>query len=96
MYQLFPSLTLLLNSPLLLLLSLSLFPLHLFFVSPSLPPSHTQLVTDHLLRIYHELEGLVSPDNSHQRYQQDVRLIHQSPIVPDLGENLYTNGHNIQ
>jgi hypothetical protein len=44
-----------------------------------------QLVTEHLLRIYRELQGLVSPDDSHHRYRQDVRVIHQSPVVPDLG-----------
>jgi son of sevenless-like protein len=43
-----------------------------------------QLVTDHLLRIYHDLRALVSPDNGHHRYRQDTTVIHQAPVIPHL------------
>ena len=57
-----------------------------------------QLVTHHLLRVYRDLQALVSPDNSYHRYRHDTRVIHQSPIVPHLSQSsniIITSGRHL-
>ena len=44
------------------------------------------MVTDHLLGTYKELKEMVSPNIGYHRYRQDIRVVHQSPCIPHLGE----------
>ena len=42
------------------------------------------MLSENLIGTYEELKEMVSPDINYHRYRQDIRVVHQSAIVPHL------------
>ncbi len=36
--------------------------------------------------MYTELKEMASPDINYHRYRQEIRIVHQAPCIPRLGE----------